>query len=124
LSTTRLSVFIASSLDGYIATGDGSLIWLEQAASSDEDYGYSSLLESVDALATGGGTYDYIAHVDPLPFDGRPVFVFTHHPPPPREGSHSGRSYLGQPWIAGPPWGLAACISTAVLSSAISSPRD
>jgi dihydrofolate reductase len=86
LSTTRLSVFIASSLDGYIATGDGSLIWLEQAASSDEDYGYSSLLESVDALAMGRGTYDYIAHVDPLPFDGRPVFVFTHHPPPRREG--------------------------------------
>jgi dihydrofolate reductase len=86
LSTTRLSVFIASSLDGYIATHDGSLTWLEQAASSDEDYGYSLLLESVDALAMGRGTYDFIAHVDPLPFDGRPVFVFTHHPPQPREG--------------------------------------
>jgi len=86
MSSTRLSVFIASSLDGYIATRDGSLAWLEEAASSDEDYGYESFLENVDALAMGRGTYDHISHLDPLPFGGRPVFVFTHHPPRPREG--------------------------------------
>jgi len=85
-SRTRLSVFIASSLDGYIATREGSLAWLEQAARSDEDYGYQSFLESVDALAMGRGTYDHVAHLDPLPFGARPVFVFTHHPPPPRDG--------------------------------------
>jgi len=83
---TRLSVFIASSLDGYIATRDGSLAWLEEAARSDEDYGYASFMESVDALAMGRGTYDHIAHLDPMPFGGRPVFVFTHRPPPPRAG--------------------------------------
>jgi len=82
----RLSVFIASSLDGYIATRDGSLAWLEEAARSDEDYGYASFLGSVDALAMGRGTYDHIADLDPLPFDGRPLFVFTHHPPEPRDG--------------------------------------
>lgn len=86
LSRTRLSVFIASSLDGYIATRDGSLAWLEEAASSDEDYGYESFLESVDALAMGRGTYDHIAHLDPMPFGNRPVFVFTHRPPGPRDG--------------------------------------
>jgi dihydrofolate reductase len=87
LETTRLSVFIASSLDGYIATSDGSLAWLEEAASSDEDYGYESFLESVDALAMGRGTYDHISHLEPLPFGGRPVFVFTHHPPRRRDGA-------------------------------------
>lgn len=86
MSSTRLSVFIASSLDGYIATRDGSLAWLEEAASSDEDYGYAFFLESVDALAMGRGTYDHIAYLDPLPFGGRPLFVFTHRPPQPREG--------------------------------------
>jgi dihydrofolate reductase len=86
MSSTRLSVFIASSLDGYIATREGSLAWLEETASSDEDYGYESFLQSVDALAMGRGTYDHIAHLDPLPFGGRPVFVFTHRPPGPREG--------------------------------------
>jgi dihydrofolate reductase len=86
MSQTRLSVFVASSLDGYIATRDGSLAWLEQAARSDEDYGYESFLQGVDALAMGRGTYNHIAHLDPLPFGGRPVFVFTHHRPRPREG--------------------------------------
>lgn len=86
LETTRLSAYIASSLDGDIATGDGSLDRLEEAASSDEDYGYESFLESVDALAMGRGTYDHIAHLDPLPFGGRQVFVFTHSRPAPRDG--------------------------------------
>lgn len=86
MHATRLSVFIASSIDGYIATRDGSLAWLEEAARRDEDYGYESFLDSVDALAMGRGTYDHIAHLDPLPFGGRPVFVFTHHRPRPRDG--------------------------------------
>ena len=33
--------------------------------------------KTVDALATGAGTYAHIEHLDPLPFGGRPVFVFT-----------------------------------------------
>ena len=85
---TRLSVFIATSIDGYIATLDGSLEWLEQAARPDEDYGFDEFLASVDALAMGRGTYDHIAHLDPLPFGERPVYVFTHRPPAPRAHVH------------------------------------
>lgn len=85
MSTTRLSVFIASSLDGYIATRKGDLAWLDEAAGSDEDYGYGSFLETVDSLAMGRGTYDHIAHLDSMPFGGRQVFVFTHRPPQPRD---------------------------------------
>jgi dihydrofolate reductase len=83
---TRLSVFIASSLDGYIARPDGSLDWLDDAARPDEDYGYDAFIADVDALAMGRGTYDFIASIDPLPFGGRPLYVFTHRPPPPRDG--------------------------------------
>jgi dihydrofolate reductase len=83
---TRLSVFIATSVDGYIATPDGSLDWLERAARPDEDYGFEDFLADVDALAMGRGTYDHIAHLDPLPFGDRPVYVFTHRPPAPRAG--------------------------------------
>lgn len=86
MARTRLSVFIASSLDGYIATREGSLAWLESASRSDEDYGYESFLAGVDGLAMGRGTYDHIAHLDPMPFGGRPVFVFTHRPPARRDG--------------------------------------
>ena len=43
-------------------------------------------MATVDAMAMGRGTYDHIAHIDPLPFGERPLFVFTHDPPEPREG--------------------------------------
>jgi dihydrofolate reductase len=81
---TKLSVFIASSVDGYIATLDDRLDWLESAGASEADYGFDTFLASVDALAMGRGTYDHIAHLDPLPFGPRDVFVFTHRPPAPR----------------------------------------
>jgi len=82
----RLSVFIAASLDGFIATRDGGLDWLEAAARPDEDYGYEAFLAGIDALAMGRGTYDHIAALDPLPFGDRPVFVFTHGPVAARPG--------------------------------------
>lgn len=83
---TRLSVFIASSLDGYIATTDDRLDFLDESVREGEDYGYHSFIADVDALAMGRGTYEHIAHIDPLPFDDRPVYVFTSHPPAPRTG--------------------------------------
>lgn len=83
---TRISVFIASTIDNFIASTDGSLQWLFDAAGEGEDYGYDRFLATVDALAMGRGTYDHIAHLDPLPFGGRPVYVFTHRPPEPRDG--------------------------------------
>lgn len=82
----HLVVFCATSLDGYIASEDGTIEWLEQAGSPDEDYGFDAFLVSVDALAMGRATYDHIAHLDPLPFGDRTVYVFTHHPPEPRDG--------------------------------------
>ena len=83
---TRLSVFIASSLDGYIATVDDKLDFLDPSVGEGEDYGYFSFLEDVDALAMGRGTYDFISHIDPLPFENRDVYVFTSRPPQPRPG--------------------------------------
>ncbi len=79
-------MFIASSLDGYIATADDRLDFLDESVVEGEDYGYDSFIGDVDALAMGRGTYDFISHIDPLPFGDRPVFVFTSHPPAPRGG--------------------------------------
>lgn len=83
---TRLRVFLAASLDGYIADVDGRLDWLEEAADPAEDYGYDAFIAGVDAVAMGRDTYDFIEHVDPLPYGNRPLFVFTHRPAGPRAG--------------------------------------
>jgi dihydrofolate reductase len=86
VTTPRLSVFVAATLDGYIADVGGSLDWLHAAAVEGEDFGYDELLSTVDALAMGRGTYDYIAHLDPLPFGDRPTYVFTHREAASRAG--------------------------------------
>ena len=77
----RVSVFIASSIDNYIATDDDGLDWLDEAVGDGEDYGYDALMSTVDTLAMGRGTWDVIASIDPLPFGDRRLFVFTHRPP-------------------------------------------
>lgn len=82
----RLSVFIATSVDGFIADADGGLDWLDAATDPDEDYGYEEFLAGVDGLGMGRNTYEYIEHLDPLPFGGRPLYVFTHGRQDPREG--------------------------------------
>ena len=79
-------MFVAATLDGYIADVGGSLDWLHAAAAEGEDFGYDDLMNTVDALAMGRGTYDYVEHLEPLPFGDRPVFVFTHRDADPREG--------------------------------------
>jgi dihydrofolate reductase len=77
----RISVFIASSIDNYIATDDDRLDWLESAAKEGEDYGYGAFMSTVDGMAMGRGTWNHIESIDPLPFGERKLFVFTHRPP-------------------------------------------
>lgn len=57
----RASVFIATSLDGFIARPDGGLDWLPpigEPGSPDGDYGYGDFMATVDALVMGRRTYD------------------------------------------------------------------
>jgi dihydrofolate reductase len=54
----RASVYIATSVDGFIAREDGSIDWLPVGDSnSAEDYGYQDFIKSVDALVMGRNTY-------------------------------------------------------------------
>jgi dihydrofolate reductase len=55
----KASVFIASSLDGFIARRDGSLDWLgSPGAENKEDYGYREFIDSVDVLVRGRNTFE------------------------------------------------------------------
>ncbi|WP_370295076.1 hypothetical protein [Pseudomonas benzenivorans] len=55
----KTSVYIATSLDGFIARTDGALDWLpaEGAEEGGEDYGYAAFMDSVDILVMGRCTY-------------------------------------------------------------------
>lgn len=53
----KVVLYIASSVDGYIADKDGGLGWLQPFENTTEDYGYQALLERVSVLVMGGTTY-------------------------------------------------------------------
>jgi dihydrofolate reductase len=76
----RCSVFIAVSVDGYIAREDGAIDWLAAVQQPAEDYGYQQFFDSVDALVVGRKTYDFARELEPWPYAGKRCIVFTHRP--------------------------------------------
>jgi dihydrofolate reductase len=75
------TVYIATSLDGFIAREDGGLDWLPPIENSAEgDYGFSAFFESVDALVMGRNTCDVVRAFDKWPYGHKPVIVLTHRP--------------------------------------------
>lgn len=79
------SVYIATSLDGFIAREDGGLDWLAPAQSASagadeaEDYGYTEFMKTVDAIVMGRHTYEKVLTFDPWPYV-KPVIVLTTRP--------------------------------------------
>jgi dihydrofolate reductase len=70
---SKIILFIATSLDGYIASPDGTVDWLFQ----DSDYGYTEFMASVDAVMMGRKTWEQAKTFEEIPFAGKKVFVFT-----------------------------------------------
>ncbi|MFA9559475.1 dihydrofolate reductase family protein [Evansella sp. AB-rgal1] len=77
----KLVLFIATSLDGYIATKDESLDWLFKVE-GEGDNGYSEFYETVDTVLIGKKTYDWIMkhETGEFPYKNRECYVFTRSP--------------------------------------------
>jgi dihydrofolate reductase len=76
----RLSLFIAMSLDGYIAKPNDDLSFLKSVEKEGEDYGYSEFTDTIDTLIVGRKTYDYVLReIGPSHYDNgqRDVYVIT-----------------------------------------------
>jgi dihydrofolate reductase len=69
-------VFIATSLDGYIARPDGALDWLPDDA---EPHGYEEFMATVDAIVMGRRTFEVVLTFGAWPFD-KPVVVLSSKP--------------------------------------------
>ena len=56
----KLSLFIASSLDGYIAKPNDDLSFLKLVEKEGEDYGYAEFTANIDTIILGRRTYDWV----------------------------------------------------------------
>ncbi len=68
-------VYIAVSLDGYIADGAGDVHWLE--AFEKDDYGFEEFLESIGSILMGRVTYDQIISFGQWPYGETPTLVWS-----------------------------------------------
>lgn len=82
----KASVFIATSLDGFIARLDGSLDWLPVGGG--EPHGYDEFISTVNAIVIGRKTFETVLTFDAWPYGRKPVVVLSTRPsqlPPPPE---------------------------------------
>jgi dihydrofolate reductase len=56
----KIVLYIAQSLDGFIARNDGDTGWLSMVEKSGEDYGYHDFVDSIDTVIMGRKTYDKV----------------------------------------------------------------
>jgi dihydrofolate reductase len=71
----KASVFIATSLDGFIARPDGALDWLP--ADGGEPHGHDEFMATVDALVIGRKTFETVLTFDVWPYGKKPVIVLS-----------------------------------------------
>jgi dihydrofolate reductase len=77
-STMTASVFIATSLDGFIARPNGDLDWLP--AGGGEPHGYDEFIASVDAIVLGRKSFDKVLTFEAWPYGDKRVVVLSSRP--------------------------------------------
>lgn len=79
----KCSVFIATSLDGYIARLDGDISWLTNQAYTieSEDFGIAEFYSSVDTLLIGRKSYETALGFPEWPYSHLRVVVLSHTKP-------------------------------------------
>jgi dihydrofolate reductase len=74
----KIILYIATSLDGYIATEDDSLEWLFKTE-GEGDNGYFDFYNTVDTILIGRRTYDWIIEQEKgeFPYKNKKCYVFS-----------------------------------------------
>jgi dihydrofolate reductase len=92
-SDRKIILYIACSLDGYIAKPGDNLDFLSIVEKKDEDYGYAEFIAGIDTVILGRKTYDWIMkHVPQFVHADKETFVITRTP---KESAGSTHFYAG-----------------------------
>ena len=75
----KVILYIAASLDGYIAKPNDDLSFLSLVEKEGEDYGYAEFIKTIDTVIIGRRTYEWILnHVPEFVHEDKVTFVITH----------------------------------------------
>lgn len=79
----KLILYIAMSLDGYIAKPNDDIEFLSMVAQEGQDYGYSDFIKTVDAVIVGRKTYDKVLSMGfDFPHADKDAYIITRTPRP------------------------------------------
>ncbi|MES2779588.1 MAG: dihydrofolate reductase family protein [Bacteroidota bacterium] len=74
----KVIVYIAASVDGYIARPDGNIDWLSMVETPGEDYGYQAFTETIDTVIMGRKTYEKVLSFGiPYPHTDKQNYIIT-----------------------------------------------
>lgn len=86
MAERKVILYIAASLDGYIAKPNDDLSFLDRVQKKGEDYGYQEFIAGVDTVILGRKTYDWVMkQFDTFPHEGKKWYIVTRTPRPPEE---------------------------------------
>jgi dihydrofolate reductase len=74
--TVKISVYIAASLDGFIARKNGDLDWLPAGEEGGQDFGYAEFMSTVDLIVMGRNTFEKVLTFGAWHYDKK-VIVLT-----------------------------------------------
>jgi len=74
-SVLTVSVFVGTSVDGFIARADGDLDWLP--AGGGEPHGYNEFIAGIDAIVIGRKTFETVLSFEPWPYADKRVVVLS-----------------------------------------------
>lgn len=86
----KVVLFIATSLDGFIADAEGDINWLF----TDSDYGYADFFDGIEALVMGRKTYEQVRGYGDWPYGSKPTYVLSKSAP---SGEHPHVEYVSAP---------------------------
>lgn len=94
----KASVYIATSLDGFIARTNGDLDWLPPPVGPHgEDYGYGAFIRTVDVIIMGRGTYEKVVTFGSWPYETPVVVLSSRHLTLPAQTAASIETMSGPP---------------------------
>ena len=78
-SEVEIYIFLAISLDGFIARNNGEIVWLEKFNSDDpnEDFGFGEFFKRMDCLVMGRKSFEKVLSFQKWSYTGKPVQVLS-----------------------------------------------